>query len=175
MPNDKWDLSRLSPGERSVLKRSAGIMMGSNMKSVQAFYHALVKPCPKMAEDAWYAAMCLECLWRPEDHPRVMKAEEMISRLYQKDDTTESVKKRCTAFMDLNWSEDGFLLGKLSALFRMMCSADGSVMPDFEALADDLCKWNHADHYVQRRWMRTICMPHFEQNDHHEEEKENVD
>ena len=64
MANEKWDLSRLSPGERAALRRCAGVMMGSNMQAMQAFYHALLRPCAKSNESVWYAAMCIESLWR---------------------------------------------------------------------------------------------------------------
>lgn len=172
MPSDKWDLSRLSSGERSALKRCAGVMMGSSMQAQQAFYHALTGHCARSNESAWFACMCMECLWHVEEHPARRPLEDMLGRIYRDPDATESTRKRCTAFMDLNWGDDGFLLGKLCSLVRKMRADDGSVMPDFEALADDLCRWNHTDHNIQRRWMRVICLP---KNDENEEETHDAD
>lgn len=172
MPSNKWDIERLSAGERSALKRCAGTMLGTNVQATQAFYHALNVKCSQSTESIWYAAMCLQCLWRLEDHPSVKPFAEILRGMYQAPDATESLRHRCTAYLDQSWSEDGFLLGKISNLTRLMRARNASVIPDFEALADDLYHWNHPDHYVQRNWLRTICMQNTTDN---KEETENVD
>ncbi len=183
MPDSKWDLSRLSAGERSSLRRCAGNMMGDNMQSIAAFYKALLQNCRPSQEKAWYAAMCMESLWRDEEH-RVRPLEEMLRSIYQDPESSESSRERCIAFMDLTWGDDGFLLGKICNLVRKMRSADASVMPDFDKLAGDLSQWNSPDKYIQRRWMKTICL-RFKEKENNEiesngtedikEEEENVD
>ena len=164
----KWDISRLSSGERSALKRCAGVMMGSDMKAAEAFYHA-AGYCEEYQEKVWFAALCMECLWRPEDMPRVRPVEEMLKDWYQDSETTESTKRRIVALLDTPWGDDGFMLGKLCALVRTMKAKDASVRPDFEKLADDLRYWNSSERFVQRRWLRVICR----MND--ERSEENVD
>lgn len=177
MPDKKWDIERLSPGERSALRRCAGITMGSSVQAIEAFYHALTTYCPsRETEKIWFASLCMECLWRPEDHPSRKPFEEIARRMYQDPKSTESLKRRCTAYLDLTWGDDGFLLGKLCNLVRMMRANNSSIMPDFDKLADDLSHWDRADRSVQRRWLRMICM-HDNKNeaDNDKEVTENAD
>ena len=61
------------------------------------------------------------------------------------------------AFLDTPWSQDGFLLGKICSIVRMLRAEDVRTMPDFERLADDLTNWNLPDRQVQQRWVHTIC------------------
>lgn len=152
----KWNASRLSAGDRSVLRRCAGRMMGDDMRAMEAFYRAA--GTAQMAdEEACFAALCMECLWREDDEPRRMPLEEILRDAYQSSDTTDSMKHRMTAYLDTPWSGDGFLLGKLCAIVRMLRAKNAGVMPDFERLADDLQHWNSPDRRVQKRWIRTIC------------------
>ena len=181
MSDKKWSVEKLDSGGRSVLKRSAGTMMGGDVQALEAFYRA-VTYLPKNQEQVaqWYACLCMECLWKPEEHPRSVKMEEMLRRLYQNADTSESIRHRIISLMDVPWSRDGYLIGKLSNFARMMRAKDSSVIPDFDNLADDLARWNHPDRYVQRRWIRTICgadkeEKNTEQKDNEKEEKNNAD
>lgn len=171
----KWDVSRLSAGELSVLKRNAGVMMNSaSMQAIEAFYRSLTDRCGAYAEKAWFAALCLQCLWRREDHPVVRPFPELLRSMYQNPEATDSTRKRCTNYLDYYWDDDGFLLGKLSGLARKMRAENPGIMPDFEALADDLTNWNHGTRWVQRKWLNIICNNPSEQNKE-EGEKENVD
>ena len=175
MADHKWDLSRLSAGERSALKRNAGIMMNAaGADAIEGFYRALTGKCSVYSERAWFAAVCMQCLWREEDHPRIVSFPEMLRAIYQNPEATESSRKRCTAFMDVSWDDDGFLLGKICSLVRIMRAGNASVIPDFEALAEDLSRWNNPDRYVQRNWLSIICRNEYGQKENKEEEK-NVD
>ena len=174
MPDHKWDLSRLSAGERSALKRNAGIMMNAaGADAIEGFYRALKVPVNLHSEKAWFAALCLQCLWREEDHPRVQSFPEMLRAIYQNPDATESSRKKCTNFLDVSWDDDGFLLGKITNLIRSMRAKDATVIPDFEELAEDLVHWNHPDLYIQRKWLRTICSSN--NQDKKEEDENHVD
>ena len=169
----KWDLDRLDTGSRSALKRSAGCMLGTDLRSLEAFWRA-ANAVPRGREDIWYACMCLECLWKPEDHPKVLPFEEILRKMYQAADTSDSIRHRITSMMDIPWGPDGFLLGKLNGFVRMIKAGDSSMMPDFQKLADDLAGWNYPEHNVQRRWIRAICGWRKEETEK-EEEAQNVD
>ena len=67
------------------------------------------------------------------------------------------MKKRLVSYIDIPWSDDGFLLNKICRIVRILRSSDGGTRPDFERLADDLAHWNDPDKWVQKRWLRTIC------------------
>ena len=169
MPDHKWDLSRISVGERSALKRNAGVMMNAaGADAIEGFYRALSARCVLYLEKPWFAAMCMQCLWREEDHPRIRSFPEMLRSIYQNPEATESTRKKCTGFIDISWGDDGFLLGKICSLVRSMRANDLSVMPDFEELADDLSHWNSADRYIQRKWLSIICR---NENNDNEEDK----
>ena len=178
MNEKKWSIEKLDSGGRSLLKRNAGVSMGNNLQAVEAFYRAINNKVPRnqYQEEQWYACLCMECLWKPEDHPRIVNMEELLRKIYQNQDSSDSIKHRIIALLDIPWGNDGYLLGKLSNYSRMLRAKDGSVMPDFDRLADDLAGWNHPDRYVQRRWIKTICgLNSTEKDDEKEEAIENVD
>ncbi len=173
MQEHKWDVSRLSARERSALKRNAGVMMGNaSMDAVEAFYRAVADHCSEYTEKAWFAALCMQCLWREEDHPVVKSFPEILRSMYQDPQATDSTRKSCTNYLDFTWGNDGFLLGKLCSLARKMRASNAGIMPDFDALADDLAQWNHREHYIQRRWLNTICRIQAEQKKNEEEEND---
>ncbi len=174
MSEKKWDASRLDSGGRSALKRNAGVMIGDSLRALEAFYQAVPFSLSDREREAqWYACLCMECLWKPEDYPRILPFEEMLRRLYQNKDTSDSIRHRIVSLLDIPWRDDGYLLGKLSSFARMFRSKDAGTMPDFAALADDLARWNHPDHYIQRRWIRVICDT--SRNDTDEAEKKEED
>lgn len=183
MSEKKWQTEKLDSGGRNALKRNAGVMMGSGLQALEAFYRAIAyAPKSQDQEAQWFACLCMECLWKPEDHPRVVRMEELLRQLYRNSETSDSIKRRVISLLDVPWSRDGYLLGKLSNFARMFRAKDGSVMPDFDALADDLAGWNHPDRYVQRRWIRTICgtaqddaADNNQDNEDEEEDTENAD
>ena len=170
MGEHKWELSRLSAGERSALKRNAGIMMkDAGADAIEGFYRAVNGKVSPYAESAWFAAICMQCLWRGEDQPQVKSMPDLLRNIYQNPDATDSARKKCVSFLDTAWGEDGFLLGKICGLVRKMKADSGTVIPDFEALADDLNHWNDASRYIQRRWLRTICKTEANQEKKEEE------
>ena len=170
MACEKWDVGKLDTGDRTVLRRCAGEMMGGNMTAIEAYYHAL-NTYPKWdgENEIFFAAMCMECLWRADDVRSRLPMEEMLRQMYNHRDATPSTKKRIISMLDIPWGNDGFLLGKLCSMARRMRADNGGLMPDFEKLADDLRNWNHPDHFVQRRWIKVICATN------NKEEEENVD
>ena len=173
MPNQNWDISRLSPGERNALKRNAGIMMNvASMKAISAFYHAQIAKCKPAHEPFWFAAMCMRCLWQETENSHSKSFPEMLRMVYQDKNATESSQKKCVAFLDFIWNDDGFLLGKICALARRMRADHPNMPPDFESLADDLKQWNCEDRRIQRKWLSIICG---NRDDFQEEERNRVD
>ena len=179
MSDAKWDTGKLVNGGRSALKHDVGVIMGSNTRAMEAFFQALnFAPKSREQEEQWYACLCMECLWKPENHPAILRFEELLRQMYQSIETSSSIKRRIITMLDIPWSSDGYLLGKLSNFARLMYSKSSTVMPDFGALADDLSRWNHPDKYVQRRWIRVICglaKDDKNTNNHDEEVTENAD
>ena len=162
MTEKKWDLSKLNTGDRSVLKRNAGTIMRDQVRAIEAFYRGLIV-YPRKSEAQWFACMCMDSLWKVST-TEVKPFEKMLSELYNNKSTSPSMKKRIISLLDVPWSEDGFLLRKLNSFARMFRSANGSVKPDFEKLADDLASWNHPDRFVQRKWIHVICRESDENN-----------
>ena len=158
MADEKWNLEVLSPGERSILKRSAGTRMGNDLRAME-IYFKVVNSSPKgrEREEKLFACLCMECLWREEDHPQEIPFEELLKKMYQDEKTSSSMKTRIINLLDIPWGDDGFLLGKICSFVKKIKSSDSMVKPDFMKLYEDLCQWNHPAHYIQRRWIRTIC------------------
>ena len=158
MADEKWNIKVLSSGERSVLKRSAGTMMGKDLRAMESYYKAVISPPRSRGrEEKLFACLCMECLWKEEDHPKEIPFEELLKKMYQDDNSSSSMKTRIINLMDIPWGDDGFLLGKIYGFVKKMKSGDASVKPDFIKLYEDLCQWNNPDQYIQRRWIRTIC------------------
>ena len=154
-----WDSSRLSTGERSELKRNAGKKFGDDMRAMEVFYRACTYGgMSAKREEICFSMACLECMWRAEDHPTVISMEELLCKWYNDPETSNSGQRRIVSLMDIEWGEDGYLLGKLHNVICICKSKWPDIMPDFEALANDLMQWNSGERYVQRRWLRTICM-----------------
>lgn len=170
----KWDINRLSTSELSALKRNAGTMMeNASIQALEAFYRAITDRCGTHTEKAWFAALCMQCLWRIEDHAMIKPFPEILSTMYHHPDATDSMRKRCTSFLDYTWDDDGYLLGKICSLARKMRVDNPNIMPNFDTLADDLARWNSGDHWVQRKWLTIICN---NQNEHEKQEgQENAD
>lgn len=174
MADPKWDTSVLNSGERSALRCKAGIMMGNDMQAIEAFYRAAPK-VPREKEEIWFACLCMECLWKSDSHPTVIPFEQMLRTLYQSPDSSASIKHRIISLLDVPWSRDGYLLGKLNNFARIFRSKSINSIPDFSALADDLSRWNHPDRFIQRQWIRTICSQYSkDENKDHQEMEETV-
>ena len=156
--NALWDISRLTTGELSALRRNAGVMMSAaSMKSQAAFYRAKNLSCNQWQEEFVFPALCMQSLWRESDVRKKRLFPEMLRDIYQDKDATDSMRRKCTEFLDYAWSEDGFLLGKICRLVRRIRTDNPSVQPDFEAMAIDLSRWNNSNRNIQKKWLRTIC------------------
>ena len=144
------------------------------MRAIQAFWQA-AGFVPKGREDQWFACICMECLWKADKSRQTAPFEELLRKLYQSSVASDSLKSRIIALLDLPWGPDGYLLGKLSSFARQMRAKDGTLMPDFSKLADDLAGWNHPGRIVQRRWIRTICGQRREENESDKQDKEETE
>ena len=156
MSEAKWDLTRLDNGELSILRRSAGqALPESDIAAMRAFYRACGYCDPKK-EKYWFPAVCMDALWRSTDSFEEKKMEECLQRLFVTEaDTSDSIKHRADMLLETAWDDQGFLLGKLLNLVKIIKSRT-QLKPDFQALADDLQKWNAPRQSVQRKWLRTM-------------------
>ena len=156
MSDTKWDLSRLDTGELSALRHSAGATVeNASMDALRAFYKACGYCDPKK-EEYWFSAMCMETLWRDTENVKIKSMAECLRSLIAQDaNATESMQHRVDMLLETPWDRDGFLLGKLLNQVKLLKSKT-DLKPDFQALADDLQKWNHPSHWVQRGWLRTL-------------------
>lgn len=154
MNEQKWDLTRLDNGDLSALRRAAGAP-GMDLTALRAFYKACGY-CNPQVERYWFPMLCMDALWRTTDHPEIKPMEECLRTLLAgKDDMSESLKHRVDMLLETPWSEDGFLLGKLLNMVKIIRSKT-NLKPDFQNLADDIRRWNDSGQSVQRRWVRTV-------------------
>ena len=151
-----WDLSRLDTGERSALKRAAGMNMSEASIAAQRAFYKACGYCDSWQEEFMFPTMCMDALWRSTDEPTVKPMEECLRDLMAKDqETTESIQHRVDALLETPWDDGGFLAGKLLNLVKILKSKT-NLKPDFQKLAEDLNRWNHPQRYVQRSWLRTL-------------------
>lgn len=168
-----WDLARLDAGELSVLRKAAGTVFSqADVSAIRVFYKACGH-CYAWQEEYMFPAMCMDALWRMTDDPTVKPFAEGLRIMTSKDqNTTASIKHRIDSLLETPWDDNGFMLGKLLNLVRLLKSNTG-LKPDFQALANDLNGWNHPKRYVQRNWLRTIY--NSIEDNVNEEDKTNVD
>ena len=154
MNKQKWDLSRLDNGDLSALRRAAGTQ-GVNMAALRAFYKACGY-CDPRVEKYWFPALCMDALWRTTESPVIKPMEDCLGAMLTGEaNTTASLKHRIEMLLETPWNEDGFLLGKLLNLVKILKSKT-NLKPDFQVLADDLRRWNYPEQPVQRRWLRAV-------------------
>lgn len=158
-------------GFRASLKWNAGLRLcDADGQAVAAFYRiyggGLVS---ETKEDRCFFAVCVSCLWKPEDWKREVPLAEGARRLLDPE-SRETFEKRLRALLDLPWDEDGYLAGKLCRLLKF-CQAKGMVVNGRELLKD-LLSWNEEDRRTQRKWAREFYRMEREKD---EGGKENAD
>lgn len=147
-------LDRLPKGARTALKREAGIMLPqADSKAIQAFYQCLPFGTPQWQEERFFAAACLHCLWEADMKNR-QPLEKIFYQLGRDAQVSDSTAHRLEGILDLTWDEDGFLLGKLTRLMKLVKSKNYAV--DCASLLRDLLYWNGEKQTVQLRWARAL-------------------
>jgi len=155
-----WDASRLTAGDRSALRRCAGRMKDqADAGALMAFYRATGGAGAGIHPEEYpFAALSISMLWRESDHPRIRPMEEILRDMIQANTPEENagLLSRVRSALDTAWAKDGFLLGKITNLARIIRSAHPEWMPDAFQLAKDMRDWNGEKRRVQRRWIRAI-------------------
>ena len=135
-------LKSLSTGQRTVLKRCAGIMLtGADGRALAVFYRILPPGVPQWQEPQWFAAACFACLWDTTE-AEGRNVEQLLSDLIE-------------ILLDTTWDSDGYLLTKLSRMLKMLRQKTAEV-PNFAALLTDLLYWNNESQSVQRKWAHAV-------------------
>lgn len=149
------NLNRLSTGERAALKRCAGTMLqDADGKAMTAFYRCLPPFVDERQADRWFTVACLRCLWDAGEENGV-PFEKRLGQLLRDDALSDSTAHRIESLLDTDWDNDGYMLGKLVRLIKMIRQKNGAEI-DFGALLDDLIHWNADTQYVQRKWARAV-------------------
>ena len=143
-------------GLRAALKRNAGLRLcDADRHAMTAFYRIYGGGLVSIdKEDLCFLAVCVSCLWKPEDWKRGTPLVEGAKKFLDPE-SRETFGKRLQALMDLPWDEDGYLAGKLCRLLKF-CRAKGMVV-NGKDLLKDLLWWNEDDRRVQRKWAREFC------------------
>ena len=145
----------LDNGSRAALRRSAGTMLEkADGKAIIAFYKVLPANVSETKAEYWFAVACLRCLWETGKESDE-SIDKVIGRFQREGEFSESMLHRITVLMDARWSDDGYLLGKLTRIVKMIRQKTGQV-PDLSELIEDLTKWNYDNQEVQRKWARSI-------------------
>ena len=151
-----WDLSRLDAGDLSVLRRAAGTDFRQASVSAQRAFYKACGYCEEWQEKFMFPAVCMDALWRSTDRPTVKPMQECLKDMKAKEqETTESIQHRIDSLLETTWDEGGFLIGKLLNIVKILKSKT-DLKPNFFDLAKDLSQWNHPEHYIQRKWLKTL-------------------
>ena len=149
-------LKSLGNGDRAALKRAAGTMLAdADGKAISAFYRCLPHGVHQWQEDRWFAVACLRCLW-DADADDGTPFEQILGRMVQSEELSDSTKHRSEVLLDTAWDSDGYMLTKLTRLIKLIRQKSDREPIDFVSLLDDLNGWNVENQYVQRKWARSI-------------------
>lgn len=145
-------LDRLTKGERTALKRNAGVMLDeADGKAIRAFYSCL-PAAVRRGEARYFAAACFHCLW-DADAERIA-LEQAFFQLGKDEELSGSLEHRLVTMLDFPWEEDGFLLTKLSRMMKLVRSKGIAI--DCNSLLEDLLYWNAENRSVQKKWARAL-------------------
>ncbi len=132
-------------------------MNRADMGAWMAFYKA--RRGSGRGEEYAFAALCMQMLWRKSDEPKIRPMEEILRDMIgvrEKDAENEGLLKRTRGALDTAWTDDGFLLGKICNIARIVRNVQPEWMPDFQMLAREMKGWNSEKRWVQRKWIGTI-------------------
>ncbi len=153
-----WDEGKLDTSERMALKAAAGMRMDeAPVRAVAAYYRArnAEEKTSRYKDEIRFACLCMNCGWDKDTAKKSF--QELLASLCKDPAVGKTAKNRCLDMLDEPWRRDGCLLKKISSLAAMIRKHNGpSVMPDFERLAEDLCRWNSDSKYIQRNWIEKI-------------------
>ncbi len=144
------ELQKCTAGERASFRRNCGkLLKEADGQAMMAFYRCLPRQTPQWQEERWFAAACFSCLWDADQ--RGEPIENIFSEL--KDDS-DSIEHCLASLLDLSWESDGYLLGKMCRIIKMIKSK--GMIVDCSLLLDDLIYWNSSKQSVQRKWARAM-------------------
>ena len=145
----------LNQRQRVVLKREAGKRFGESVEALSAFYD-LYGDLEEKIEPAVYTALCIECMWRPEEieEAEQLPFEIILNKFYK--ELPENRTSSFIDFLDIPMGMDGFLTDKLFRYAKAIKVRKPGLIPDFKKLTIDLVRWNEADRSVQREWLYCI-------------------
>lgn len=175
MNEKSWQeqLRMLSTGERAALRRCAGkTLQEADASALSLFYRLLPYGTPTWKHGRFFTAMSCACLWKAEEQHNPKPLEDCM-RQFAIDQEKEGFYARVRNLLDTYWDDaDGFMAAKLARLLKQIKNGNKPLYPDFDKLAEDLCRWNRDDRPVQRRWAETIfsMSNNEETNDSKEEE-----
>ncbi|HNP69641.1 MAG TPA: type I-E CRISPR-associated protein Cse2/CasB [Kouleothrix sp.] len=155
-------LGRLDPGGLAQLRRAAGQSLAEARGGYSVFFTLLPTAIerPREQERYFLVATLYALTTRGGEHARQRDGVSLGSALGrvrqaqlaatgQRPDARISLDRRFAALCDADAEQLPFRLRQIVRLLH----AQGQVL-DWERLLRDLAAWEHADHYVQRRWMR---------------------
>ena len=176
MSDNSWQerLRSLSTGERAVMRRCAGkLLQEADASALSIFYRLLPYGTPEWKHNKYFTAMCCACLWKPEQQHDQRPIEDCLKQFALEQSRKEGFYARIRNLLDTYWDDsDGFMAAKLARILKQIKTVSKPIFPDFEKLAEDLCRWNRDDRLVQRRWAEAVFSlnDNTEINDNKEEE-----
>lgn len=149
-------LNERSTGERAALRRAAGTLLrDADSAAMTAFYRCLPPVVDQTQEGKWFAIACLRCLWDAGEECG-KPFEQILSELMRRGELSDSTAHRVETLLDTKWDADGFMLTKLTRLIKQIRQKSDRAAVDFDALLDDLIRWNYDSQTVQRKWARAV-------------------
>jgi len=149
-------LGNLNRGQRAALRHAAGMQLRDARRgALEAFYMCLPEQVPEAAENIWFAIGCWRCIWDFETEHE-LPIENRLRDMCADGTISQSVMRRVDILLDMNLEDDGFLLTHLTQLILLIGRKSANDGIDWSSLLSDLMRWNDADQYVQRKWIRAI-------------------
>lgn len=148
-----WDETKIHKDDWMALRENAGLMMDEASASSVIAYRRARGGLPTISayrDKINFACLCMRCMWdkTAKKVPLPVMIRQMTNTRLQ-----DTLRKKMEYVLDGSWRDDGYMLKYLYSIVSSF-RQNKQVMPDFEALADDIYHWDNVN--VKNYWINNI-------------------
>jgi CRISPR type I-E-associated protein CasB/Cse2 len=162
--NTLFDLSGLDKEAKILFRRSIGKPLNSVMSRTAHYYYAAESSFGKILnEDLHFAILCLACMYE-DDHGKPCHTEYVLHQAIasaKSNGNSTSLEHRIDNLLATDPERNPYeFIAKLYRILKLADISSYHIVPDWDALYEDLCKWNVSGSAtaknVKRKWIKSI-------------------
>lgn len=164
-----WGKARsLAKPQQLALRRSAGMRLRDSSQEARLAFYSTINDeyrYDECTQDKLFFCLCVDMLInvysKPDrddsDSGEGIRFESYLSRLYNKEGATETVRRDITALCSEKYAVNGRLQKHLMQFVRRMAREDDIKGINTKKLEKDILAWDDPTHRVQMEWGQTIA------------------